>query len=154
MVGGLFYFAREIGPKKPRIVYILIYMVTAQLFYMFMQKPWDNCALEASGAASGVQLAAKGQGTEKINANAPNTCGIHSWYTVTIFISYALIFIIYFHQTYKQIQYLYHSKATRSLASKVNSRRSVGELCHSDCRGLRRGGQPLSQNCAARPEEP
>ena len=35
-------------------------MVTAQLFYTFMQKPWDNCALEASAGAAGVQLAAKG----------------------------------------------------------------------------------------------
>jgi hypothetical protein len=38
----------------------LIYIVVAQLFYMFMQKPWDNCALEASAGAAGVQLAAKG----------------------------------------------------------------------------------------------
>jgi len=43
-----------------QFVYILIYMVTAQLFYTFMQKPWDNCALEASAGAAGVQLAAKG----------------------------------------------------------------------------------------------
>ena len=34
--------------------------MVAQLFYMFMQKPWDNCALEASAGAAGVQLAAKG----------------------------------------------------------------------------------------------
>lgn len=47
---------------KPRLVYILIYIVVAQLFYIFMQKPWDNCALEASGAAAGVQLASKGCG--------------------------------------------------------------------------------------------
>lgn len=43
-----------------QFVYILIYIVVAQLFYMFMQKPWDNCALEASAGAAGVQLAAKG----------------------------------------------------------------------------------------------
>lgn len=48
-----------------RIVYILIYVVTAQVFYTFMQKPWNDCAMEASSAAAGVALASKG-GLERV----------------------------------------------------------------------------------------
>lgn len=67
---GVRYEKAEMSPAERRktylvlparqIVYILIYVVTAQVFYTFMQKPWNDCAMEASSAAAGVALASKG----------------------------------------------------------------------------------------------
>ncbi|OLP89705.1 hypothetical protein AK812_SmicGene28834 [Symbiodinium microadriaticum] len=67
---GLRYEKAELtGPERAwtlsvlparQFVYILIYVVSAQLFFYFMQKPWHDCAMEASSGAAGVQLASKG----------------------------------------------------------------------------------------------
>ena len=68
---GLRYEKAELtGPERAwtlsvlparQFVYILIYVVSAQLFFYFMQKPWHDCAMEASSGAAGVQLASKGR---------------------------------------------------------------------------------------------
>ncbi|CAE7271961.1 unnamed protein product, partial [Symbiodinium pilosum] len=43
-----------------QFAYILIYMIVAQLFFYFMQKPWHDSSLEGASEAKGVQLAGKG----------------------------------------------------------------------------------------------
>ena len=67
---GLRYEKAELLPRERaktlailpirQFAYILIYVVSAQLFFYFMQKPWHDCAMEASSGAAGVQLASKG----------------------------------------------------------------------------------------------
>jgi len=67
---GLRFWKAEETPAERRITlsvlparqfaYILVYIIVAQLFFYFMQKPWHDSSLEGASGAKGVQLAGKG----------------------------------------------------------------------------------------------
>ncbi|CAE7212909.1 unnamed protein product [Symbiodinium sp. CCMP2592] len=67
---GLRFWKAEETPAERRVTlsvlparqfaYILVYIIVAQLFFYFMQKPWHDSSLEGASGAKGVQLAGKG----------------------------------------------------------------------------------------------